>query len=221
MNALICITNHMDDVPSCVHRDVHDANCDTWEWVWNPERQRQEATGKPCGGCLPREARHGMLCHACYERLTTALDGVWPWLSAMKGVDVAVKRDNAGVRAKSGPPIPIPPVQLAVDEVTRALRSYPGDPDQWIAYTEGAQAAVRFTRAALTAIRSHPAKETPHRVRRVRCQECEQLTLVWRPPGFFGDTVTVTCSNDECGAVIDQESFEKVAEIEEHARRRA
>lgn len=207
--AIVCITNDMRDVRSCVRHKLHTDACDGWEYVYNQETQRDEASGKPCRGCLPREARHGLLCEVCYERLGDALNGVGPWLTAMQGVENAVRRDTGGVRTKSGPPIPISPVQLAVDEVMSWYRYYPGDIDAWSQNYEGAKQAVHFARVTLSAVRSHEAEEKPHRIKRVRCEECGQTSLVWTPPGQFRAPVNVQCQNADCRHGLTQDQFEE------------
>ncbi|QPZ39720.1 hypothetical protein [Paramicrobacterium chengjingii] len=88
----------------------------------------------------------------------------------------------------------------------------------WISTVEGGELAVRFTAAALTAMRSHPEKELPHKIRRTRCPECGRLQLQWNPPGYFRDRVTVSCQFDDCDAELEQDAFEKVALIEERSR---
>ncbi|WP_437582715.1 hypothetical protein ACSAGD_10640 [Paramicrobacterium sp. CJ85] len=213
---IVCITNDMDNVRPCTVKDQHHENCDGWETRLTDGKYIY--TGKECTGCLPRRARHGVLCRPCFEKLEDALGKIPHWLRAMRGVERAVQRDNAGVRSKAGPPIPISPTQLAVDEVWSWYRHIPENVPVWISTGEGGRLAVRFTLAALAAMRSHPEKEHPHPVRRTRCPECGRLQLQWNPPGYFGDRVTVTCQYDDCDAELEQGAFEKVAEIEERHR---
>ena len=73
MSGLVCITNDMHDIRSCTVKDQHAANCDGWSYRWNETHQRLEATGRECHGCLPRNARHGLLCLSCWEGVVQAL----------------------------------------------------------------------------------------------------------------------------------------------------
>lgn len=210
---LVCVTNQTPNMRACTVKDEHASNCDGWGsrltdagWV---------ATGHECTGCLPRQARHGLLCHSCYTRLEEALSKIEPWYEAMRGVDRAVQRDNAGVRAKSGPPIPISPVQLAVDEVWSWHRHYKGNPELWVSNETGATQAVQFTKVALAAIRSHEHVESPTKVRRVKCPKCGLPQLVRIPPSHFKDALTFTCQHEGCDGTLDQTSFERAAELTE------
>jgi hypothetical protein len=68
---------------------------------------------------------------------------------------------------------------------------------------------------AETAFRMHPIEEKAHRVTRFRCVKCRQVSLIWVPPQHVGDHVQVTCNTESCDYVLDQSSFEIVAELEE------
>jgi hypothetical protein len=219
MSEIVCITNDIPGFRACTIRDEHQTGCDGW--AYRLTEAGHVATGKECTGCLPRPARHGLLCHACYDRLTDALDKIEPWFTALRGVDRAQVRDNAGVRSsKSGPPLPLSPLYLTRDEVQSWQRRYPGDPDLWIASTTGATEAVNFTKVATAAIRAHEHVEAPHKVRRVRCPKCGRINLLWRPPAFYQDRVTITCEAEGCDAELDQPTFEKVSEISTNAHRK-
>jgi hypothetical protein len=73
----------------------------------------------------------------------------------------------------------------------------------------GAADAIQFAAAAERAYRSHEVAERPHRIRRVRCPECQQQ-MIWHPPAWFEGHVHVKCANEECGHVIDQDEFENL-----------
>lgn len=209
-----CITNHMVDAGSCTRKGQHLSDCDGNEYQWVEVRQREETTGRLCGGCLPREARHGLLCSACWGKVQSAFEEWGPFSKLIAGVDRAVQRDNGGVRGQSVGYVPLPGTMLAVDEIESYLRTMTGSLDVWVSWEAGARDAVRFARSVAAAIRTHAVEERPHRVNRTRCTECRRLTLVWNPTTHPGADVTVTCSNPECGAELDHDSFEKVASIE-------
>ncbi|MCU1408483.1 MAG: Rho termination factor, N-terminal domain [Microbacteriaceae bacterium] len=186
---LVCVTNQMPQVRPCTRAGEHYDTCN----------------GKPCHGCIPREATNGLLCHGCYVRVLDALGKVAPWWDALRGVDRAVQRDNAGVRTQSGPPIPISPIGLAVDEVLSWYKSYPDDVDLWVSSADGARHAVMFAKVALAAFRAHPIEEHTTRVGRIRCGECEQMNLIRRPPRHVDDNVRILCP---CGATLTLDELE-------------
>ncbi|SFN66578.1 Rho termination factor N-terminal domain-containing protein [Mycetocola miduiensis] len=186
---LVCITNQMPEVRACTITGEHYDTCD----------------GALCHGCIPREATNGLLCHGCYVRVLDALGKVAPWWEALQGVDRAVQRDNAGVRTQSGPPIPIPPIGLAIDEVFSWYRSYPADVDLWVSSVDGARHAIMFTKTALAAFRAHPIEERTTRVARIRCGECQQMNLIHKPPRHVDDSVHILCP---CGVTLTLDELE-------------
>lgn len=186
---LVCITNQMPEFRACTRADEHYDTCD----------------GSTCRGCIPREATNGLLCHGCYVRVLDALGKISTWWEALSGVERAVQRDNAGVRTQSGPPIPITPIGLAIDEVLSWYRSYPNDVDLWVSSVDGARHAVMFAKVALAAFRAHPIEEHSTRVARVRCGQCEQMNLIRRPPRHYDDAVVIKCP---CGATLTLDELE-------------
>ena len=212
--SLMCITNQMNDTRSCTIKDEHRIVCDHWQYRWNDTHNRLEATGRECTGCLPVKAKQGHLCWNCWDNARDALGG-YPHLQLMlTGIDRAVQADNVGVRGQSLGYIPIPGVPLTLEELQSYRRDAPASLTDWVSSPEGAKNAVRFARAYRAAMRAHPTEEVAHKIRRTRCTSCSQLSLLWKPPSHFGDNVTVTCSNPECLAELDQASFEKIAAIE-------
>jgi len=212
--SLYCITNDMPEVRSCTVKDEHQIVCDGFEYRWSDKRSRLETTGRLCHGCLPREARHGLLCWTCWEAADTALAGVLTLQQRLAGIDRAVQRDNGGVRGTSLGYIPIASVPLMLDELASYLRGAHINPDVWVASPSGAKNAVRLGKAFAAAVKAHPTEEQSHRIKRTRCPECRQLALQWNPPGRGGAPVTVTCQNAACGHIFDQTAFDKIAGIE-------
>lgn len=219
--SLVCITNDMPDWRSCTVRDAHTVRCDGRRYHWIEKKRRWEDDG-PCTGCLPREARVGMLCWSCWDKVEHAFADWTPDRRAtLRGLVRAVQRDTEG-RTSSGPEgyVPIPGTILAVDEVESYLRSCTGDARAWVSTEAGAMDAVRFAAAVPRALRTHELEEREHKIRRTRCPECRQLTLVWTPPRHEADHVRVVCSNEECHAELNQGSFALLAEIEETDKRK-
>lgn len=212
--AIVCVTNDMHDFRSCTYKDAHRVNCDGAEYGWNDKHDREETTGRECRGCRPREARNGHLCLGCWDRVVSSVSEWATFEPRIAGVERAVQRDNGGIRGSSLGYVPIPGTLLAVEEIRSYIRSMTGNVDQWISTADGARDAVRFARAVASALRTHAVEEKAHRVKRTRCPHCAQLTLVWNPAQAFGGHVTVKCSNPACQAELAQESFEKIAIIE-------
>lgn len=175
-----------------------------------------------CAGCDPRTAERGFLCGFHFDRLEHAYSRWDEWVRAVHQLEGAraVQRDTAGVRTRAEGHVNLTGVYLALDECERLLASSAGHPslEMWAGTPEGAADAVGFAFAAERAYRSHEVRERSHRIKRVRCPECSQLTMIWRPPPVFGGHVTVVCSNDECSHVMDQDSYEAIAAIEETRR---
>jgi hypothetical protein len=54
-----------------------------------------------------------------------------------------------------------------------------------------------------TAVLRWPMEDRPRQMRDMRCGECGQLTLRYRPPRHEGDDIAVTCSATGCNYRID------------------
>lgn len=212
--AIMCITNQMHDFRSCTHRGAHTVNCDGGEYAWNEKRDREESTGRECKGCRPREARNGHMCLNCYEHVVNAMAEWGPFEEMIDGIDRAVQRDNGGISGQSLGYVPIPGTVLAVDEIWSYVKTMSGSIDQWVSTVVGAKDARRFARALEGALRTHAVEEKAHAVKRTRCTECKQLTLVYNPTVSLGGNVIVKCSNPACQHEMDQDSFDKIAAIE-------
>ena len=209
---LLCITNQMDDFRSCTIRGEHKVSCNGYRYRWDDRRRQWQNVGE-CTGCLGRLAKVGLLCIACYEKVQHAFVEWTPAREAAMGsIDRAVQRDTAG--RTSGPEgyVPIPGTILAVNEINSYLGSFPGRLDLWVSTERGAKDAVRFARVVPAALRTHELEEKQHQVRRTRCPQCRQLTLVWKPPAEPGASVKVVCRS--CLHELPQDAFEKVAAIE-------
>ncbi|MCC2033086.1 hypothetical protein [Microbacterium allomyrinae] len=184
------------------------------------EHEHGYTPAETCTGCLPRKADVGFLCRWCWERLEQVWVK-WPRFASLlvETGNRAVVRDTGGRGSTPEGFVPYPGTYLAFDECVSFLDSRRGRPLRiWVSNEEGARDAIQFARAADSAYRNHEVEERAHKVRRVRCPECKQLTLAWRPPALFGGHVAVVCQNDECSTELDQGSFEQIAEIEESRR---
>jgi ribosomal protein S27E len=197
---LACITNTLNDFRPCSVRDSHLPTCNGREERWSPERGQYFDTGRECSGCEPREARAGLVCRPCYARVESARA---EWTDVLSSIDRAVQRPGGGGKPEGY--VPLPGTKLAVDEVRSYERSGLGmSIGLWLATEAGAADAVRFARSVQIALRTHQLEERPSKVTRVRCPECDRITLVWKPPHDREGHVVITCSNEVCGKTITQ-----------------
>lgn len=106
-------------------------------------------------------------------------------------------------------PLGLPPTWIAAEEITRLL----GEINRWAELEDvandmqGQFFAELLTREVETAGARWPFEDKPHRVKYMRCQACDQMTLRYLPPRDAGDTVLVKCSDRACGAVMDEHMF--------------
>lgn len=211
---LLCITTEgLPGIRPCTHRGEHRVTCYTHPG-WAPDYRDED-----CTGCLPRKADVGFLCARCWDSLEQAWVKWGSFASALAELaaagDRALVRDTGGRGSTPDGYVPFVGTYLAYDECVSFLASRRGRPLRvWVSNAEGARDAVQFARAAQAAYRTHETEERAHKVRRVRCPKCKQLTLVWEPTPLFGGDVTVTCQSEGCGHVMDQGSYERIAEIE-------
>lgn len=207
---MICITHQLPDFRGCTIRDQH----------YDDLLEQNPDHADTCHGCLPRRAAIGLVCAPCANRIDEAVSTWKVWSQMLAGVDTAKTRDGDTSRGKPTSRPPIAALSLDREEIDSYMRTGTGTVDRWVASAAGASDAVRFARAMHAAARNHPTHETPHRIQRTRCPRCEQLTLVWNPPAYFGGHVTVTCRDQACAFEADQSSFETIAGIEKKASTR-
>lgn len=210
-DTLTCVTNIMDDIPSCTVRDEHEDRCDGWEYRYarGPHEWTEVATGRPCRGCVPRPAEHGMLCTACWRSLEGALRAAPPLVDLLSSYDRLVQQTGGG--GSTGPTVPLAPTKLALDEIESYERTRRGRPAEvWVANEAGAIDAVRFTRAVRSGVSAFPDTEKTTAVPRTRCPECQMLVLQWTPPTLVGDPVRIKCRNPACGFELDQSGLDSV-----------
>lgn len=213
---LLCITTtRIPGIRPCTHRDQHIDSCDGWAYVWNTERSREEATGRECTGCLPREARVGLLCWGCWNRLEAAYAEWDRFAAVVEGIDRAVQGDNGGIRGSSAGHVNLAQTTLHLDACRSYLRSRAGTLESWVSTEPGARDAVQFTAAAQAAYRSLPIEMRPVKLRRVFCPSCRLPSLVREPPAGFAQDEVVVCQTAGCGKrITDQRSVVTIAEIE-------
>lgn len=203
---------------------------------------------KACGGCLPRQAEHGLLCWSCWEKTRAALNQAADMITHLHSVERAQQHDNGGIRSRAGWVIPVPSTWRLADELLVLLgHPEPGfpttatvgeaeaivdrtlaalAPDMWVAREDGAEAAVRFYTTMQLAMRQHPMAEYEHPIRNVRCPRCKRRSLLWKPPLAFtpdddnpDGRVRVLCTTEGCGTEMSQDLYDEVAQIEETIRR--
>ncbi|MDY7542619.1 MULTISPECIES: hypothetical protein [unclassified Cryobacterium] len=241
MSYLPCITNSVPDVRSCTLRGQHASNCDGWEWRYNRDAECEYPTPVECSGCLPVPADHGLLCWHCWEKLLAALKIAPDMITHLCSVDRAQQVDNNGVRASATWILPVPMTWRTADDLIMLLgHPDPGfpadatvweaeaitdryvdysdpdnfvrrDPQLWTSSIDGAENAVRFYLLIQRAMKQHPMADYEHKVQNVRCRECFQLTLLWKPPLTFEDGIHIVCSNPACTFEVDETQYQKIA----------
>ena len=183
--------SYLECANGCTIRDEHLDTC----------------TNELCRGCLPKPAQVGCLCARDWYALEVAWSE-WAILEPFLAKYARLSpRNEDGARSPAGPSIPLPQTLLAWDEVRSWLRSEPQNARAWVSTVEGALEAVGFTRAVQRAARAHVVEEKPRHLVRMRCpnpvHEERPPIVVWMPPQYAGDTVSVKC--EECGRTITDE----------------
>jgi hypothetical protein len=147
--SLVCITNDVRDLRSCVVTGQHTDFCDgdEWRWredsslslleqdpnfprwrlsrversVWDEALKRYVKVPVPCRGCLPRKAEHGLLCWSCWEKVLDAVKVATDMMTHLRSVDRAQQIDNAGIRTAAAWKLPLPNTWLMADEMLMLL----------------------------------------------------------------------------------------------------
>lgn len=118
----------------------------------------------------------------------------------VEGIDLSFLEHRAGLA----------PGQRTAD-LTYASTYLSANRDDLIATPRGAEAAVRFADVVQRAYARFPLVETRHRIAGIRCEQCRQAQLEWRPPLMFRDDVVIECAS--CGWTERQEWLEQYRSI--------
>lgn len=171
-----------------------------------------------CLGCLPAVAEPGSkLCRACLTVLEQVVASWSTWFAVL-GDEVRAFTPESSGRSQPGPRLPLSPMQVEI-AVVRQLDTRAGKPvPMWASTEPGAMDALRFRRAASSAMRAHPVKEQAHKLPRTRCPKCKTLSMIYQPPAVPGSDAMVKCVL--CGYTLDGEHYEKLAAIEAQCCRR-
>jgi len=235
--SLVCITNNMPDLRPCTVTGEHAVNCDGFGTRWDADAERRVPTDRECKGCLPSLAENGLVCGSCYVKFGEGLKVAVDVITHLRSVDRAAQMDNAGVRSAAGWVIPVPATWRAADDLVKLLgHPEPGFPsdanvwevdaiteryvdaidiDRWVARVHTAEDAVRFNAGMYMALLQHPMEDYEHRVRNVRCPDCGQRSLMWKPPLLYKGEIRVECTNPSCDLVVDQTGYAKLSESEQ------
>jgi hypothetical protein len=133
MNELPCITTTMSGRPCAVIGEHVDA-CIWGQIIDRAAREHVEPdvilaarieVGLPvperaCRGCVPRPARHGLLCDSCWSKLEAALGKAVELISHLRSVERGPQSVD-GVRVAQGSKVIIPGSWLAADAVWSSL----------------------------------------------------------------------------------------------------
>ena len=132
------------------------------------------------------------------------------WLREAGNVSFSV--DDEGVQSSTVPSIPIPATKLAHDEIARIsleLNKWPGVEEAANDYF-GSSLLLDLGREVATAAHRWPMEDKPRRIQELMCGECEQFTLVVKPPRWEGDESLVTCP---CGYRMTKEEFDQLIDM--------
>lgn len=137
-------------------------------------------------------------------------DKFLPWLD-IAGY-VSFDADVGNVDTSSSVGIGIPATSLTATEIRRIIREIDHWPYLEIAAKDkfGASLMIDLGREMSTAVHRWPMEDKPRKIRELMCGECEQFSLVVKPPRFEGDESIVKC---ECGYVMTQEEFEQLVDM--------
>ncbi len=225
----VCITNDIADLRPCTVPGEHAEHCDGLAKRYDRDLEKRVPTEFECKGCLPEQAVVGLVCFSCHEKILDALNVALDVITHLRSIERAGQQDNAGVRGSSGWVIPIPNTWRTADDLIVLLgHPSPGFPsdanvweveaiteryvdridvDRWVRRVWPAEDAVRFAATMRSALVQHPMEDYEHRIRNVRCPDCRQRSLLWKPPLMFEGPVNVSCTNIECAFVIDQDGY--------------
>ena len=132
------------------------------------------------------------------------------WLREAGNVSFA--REDVRVDSGTCPGIPIPATKLAHDEIQRISNELNKWADLETAANDkfGASLLIDLGREVSTAIHRWPMEDKPRRIQELMCGECEQFTLIVRPPRFEGDHSIMDCP---CGYSMTLEEFEQLVDM--------
>lgn len=125
------------------------------------------------------------------------------------------------VQSSFGHPLNLPPAWLAADEVTRLLNEL----NQWGELEDvandihGQYLAMLLTREVETAKARWPVEDRKRKVRYMRCQSCNRISLRYHPPRFDRDDIVVQCSEADCRAYMSEKMFGFAAALIEQENR--
>lgn len=191
MTVLCATTGGLPGIRICTHRDQHRVTC--------PDHEGWDEKVRPgfCGGCLPRSADRGYLCHSCYEQVENAYYRWAPFARLVHETEGRAVSPEAG--RGSGEPAGytnLPLTFLTLDECERLLASRDGRTlDAWVHTADGARDAIMFAHAAENAYRSLDVegREQATTIVREKCPNCDSITVHGHVTREVGGNTIVTC----------------------------
>jgi len=165
MNQLPCITTAMPGRP-CIIRGEHLEAC-LWAQIEDAAKVEGVTTGmimqareqvglsvppKPCRGCVPRPAEHGLLCDTCWPKFEQALAIAEDLITHLRSIDRPAQSVD-GVRTAQGSKVIVPGSWLAADELwsdlVQMVIAHAGDPEHepdWpVASAQRVEVGIRTT----------------------------------------------------------------------------
>jgi hypothetical protein len=171
-----------------------------------------------------------MLCPVCFHRFKDAL-GRLAWLIAhLRSIEKPAQAIGERVHTSMERSILMPDTWIAADELMTALgaseipstatidetialahdlaRGWQANLDERVSTIDGATQAVILLKRMGTALKRWPDSEAELRhIPHVACPNCHRAHLWRRAPLHFGDELRVECGTEDCGYVIDWETW--------------
>lgn len=207
-----CVTLALSDLPRedqpqpCLIRGEHYPACTGWT-----------LRGKPCKGCLPREATHGFLCEECWEKYLDRLGRLGYLAHHLRSIERSGQALGERVQSSREPKLPVPDSWLAADGLMTAVGAQPiktrASIDEAGRYVydvakrrrdtaiddvltrEGAVRAVTLITRFKNALARWPDSEVARRpVVHTICPECLAVPLYRVAPEEYGEDMLIDCA---------------------------
>ncbi|WP_114589392.1 hypothetical protein [Microbacterium arborescens] len=204
---------HRHDRPRACHRRGQ-----TRDGRRIPEGHYAACDDEDCRGCVPRSARHGLLCDVCWMKARDAIDRAYYLILHLRSIESGAQNAGERVDTSRRPQLIVPETWMAADDLLEALGARPFPSTMgidaafeyvddvlapWRADLEGkantvagASALVRLTLRMQTALHRWPAAEAEHRsIPFVLCPQCGHKDLFRRGPLEYLDDILIECGS--------------------------
>lgn len=170
--------------------------------------------------------RIGYLSEKSYNRAKWAYDyqvQFCPWLRVAGYINF--EHENDRVHRSSNQSLGMPltlQTYLEIQRLVQLLNRFPSLEEAAADSPETAWVVDMLGREVQTAVYRWPIEEKPHHIEMLRCGDCDQLTLWYKPPRHPGDQIIVACRAQNCTYVLDENLYGwavRLIEEEENERK--